>query len=292
MVLGTADEAGVPWVTPVWYAQSDYRRFVWVSSPERRHSRNVRARPEVSIVIFDSQVAVGSALAVYMSARAEELSGAELERDIAFFDTASRAQGLTRRWTLADMLAPAPYRPGSRSRSCRPGRLYGNVAIKAIMGTLGLCPLEQRCAVLLAVEGPITSSLDDAGEWPVEIAGAYAHGDALERRLAAGEHVVLRPCRAFWSVCPRMDTVLGPARGDALSARGRSHGVYAAKIRATTRAGTCVSHPFRRSAPWSGAFGHRDEFSRRRPPRPRAALRPRDRHRPRRHSHRGHATQG
>jgi hypothetical protein len=29
MVLGTADEAGVPWVTPVRYAQSDYRRFVW-----------------------------------------------------------------------------------------------------------------------------------------------------------------------------------------------------------------------------------------------------------------------
>ena len=24
MVLGTADESGVPWVTPVWYAQSDY----------------------------------------------------------------------------------------------------------------------------------------------------------------------------------------------------------------------------------------------------------------------------
>ena len=60
MVLGTADEAGVPWVTPVWYAQSDYRRFIWVSSPDRRHSRNVRARPEVSIVIFDSQVAVGT----------------------------------------------------------------------------------------------------------------------------------------------------------------------------------------------------------------------------------------
>ena len=23
MVLGTADEAGVPWVTPVWFAQSE-----------------------------------------------------------------------------------------------------------------------------------------------------------------------------------------------------------------------------------------------------------------------------
>ena len=110
MVLGTADADGVPWVTPVWFAQADHRQFIWVSSPERRHSRNVRARPEVSIVIFDSQVAVGSARAVYMSARATELSGAELERDVAFFDTASQAQGLARRWGLEDMLAPAPYR--------------------------------------------------------------------------------------------------------------------------------------------------------------------------------------
>jgi nitroimidazol reductase NimA-like FMN-containing flavoprotein (pyridoxamine 5'-phosphate oxidase superfamily) len=110
MVLGTAGGDGVPWVTPVWFAQSDYRRFIWVSSPERRHSRNVRARPEVSIVIFDSQVAVGGARAVYMSASAKELSGAELERDVALFDTASQAQGLTRRWALEDMLAPAPFR--------------------------------------------------------------------------------------------------------------------------------------------------------------------------------------
>jgi nitroimidazol reductase NimA-like FMN-containing flavoprotein (pyridoxamine 5'-phosphate oxidase superfamily) len=110
MVLGTADEAGVPWVTPVWYAQSDYRRFIWVSSPDRRHSRNVRARPEVSVVIFDSQVVPGGARAVYMSARAEELSGAELERGVAFFDTATKAQGLTRDWTLDVVVAPAPYR--------------------------------------------------------------------------------------------------------------------------------------------------------------------------------------
>jgi nitroimidazol reductase NimA-like FMN-containing flavoprotein (pyridoxamine 5'-phosphate oxidase superfamily) len=110
MVLGTADEAGVPWVTPVWFAQSDYRRFIWVSSPDRRHSRNIRARPELSIVIFDSQVPVGSARAVYMSARAEELSGADLKRDIAAFDAASQAQGLSRRWALEDVRAPAPYR--------------------------------------------------------------------------------------------------------------------------------------------------------------------------------------
>ena len=110
MVLGTADAAGVPWVTPVWYAQSDYRRFIWVSSPDRRHSRNIGARPAVSIVIFDSRVAVGSARAVYMSGRAEEVPGAELERDVAFFDAAGQKQGLTRRWAVADVRAPAPYR--------------------------------------------------------------------------------------------------------------------------------------------------------------------------------------
>jgi nitroimidazol reductase NimA-like FMN-containing flavoprotein (pyridoxamine 5'-phosphate oxidase superfamily) len=110
MVLGTADESGVPWVTPVWYAQDDYRRFVWVSAPDRRHSRNIAARADVSIVIFDSQVQVGSARAVYMSARAEELSGDDLERGIAFFDAAGQAQGLTRRWTSEDFRADAPYR--------------------------------------------------------------------------------------------------------------------------------------------------------------------------------------
>jgi nitroimidazol reductase NimA-like FMN-containing flavoprotein (pyridoxamine 5'-phosphate oxidase superfamily) len=48
MVLGTADAHGVPWVTPVWFAQSDHQPFVWVSSAERRHSRNIGARRWVS----------------------------------------------------------------------------------------------------------------------------------------------------------------------------------------------------------------------------------------------------
>jgi hypothetical protein len=110
MVLGTADEAGMPWVTPVWYAQTDHREFLWVSAPDRRHSRNVLARPDVSLAIFDSTVAVGNARAVYMAARAEQLSGADLRRDIARFDTAGQAQGLTRRWTSEDVIAPAPCR--------------------------------------------------------------------------------------------------------------------------------------------------------------------------------------
>ena len=35
---------------------------------------------------------------------------AALERDIARYATAGQAQGLTRRWTAEDVIAPAPYR--------------------------------------------------------------------------------------------------------------------------------------------------------------------------------------
>ena len=55
MAIGTADESGQPWVTPVWFAHEGYREFVWVSKPGAQHSRNIAARPQVAIVIFDSQ---------------------------------------------------------------------------------------------------------------------------------------------------------------------------------------------------------------------------------------------
>ena len=55
MVLGTADEDGQPWVSPVYYASEDYKQFYWVSSPEVRRSRHIVLRPQISIVIFDSQ---------------------------------------------------------------------------------------------------------------------------------------------------------------------------------------------------------------------------------------------
>jgi nitroimidazol reductase NimA-like FMN-containing flavoprotein (pyridoxamine 5'-phosphate oxidase superfamily) len=44
MVLGTADEQGAPWATPVWFATADCRVFYWVSDPNARHSRNIAAQ--------------------------------------------------------------------------------------------------------------------------------------------------------------------------------------------------------------------------------------------------------
>jgi nitroimidazol reductase NimA-like FMN-containing flavoprotein (pyridoxamine 5'-phosphate oxidase superfamily) len=109
MALGTADETGRPWVSPVYYAPDGYRTFYWVSSPERRHSRNVVVRPEVSIVVFDSQVAIGEGQAVYMAGTAGELTGEELERGIETFSRVSQRHG-AKAWTIEDVRPPAALR--------------------------------------------------------------------------------------------------------------------------------------------------------------------------------------
>jgi Pyridoxamine 5'-phosphate oxidase len=109
MTLGTTDEHGHPWVSPVWLARSGYGELFWVSSPHAHHSRNLAARPQVSIVVFDSQVPVGSAAAVYMQAVARELTGIDLEQGIEVFARECAAQGLSP-WTLADVTAPARHR--------------------------------------------------------------------------------------------------------------------------------------------------------------------------------------
>jgi predicted pyridoxine 5'-phosphate oxidase superfamily flavin-nucleotide-binding protein len=57
LVLATADAAGRPWSSPVYFAHIGFTEFFWVSSPDVTHSRNIAVRPEVGIAIFDSQAA-------------------------------------------------------------------------------------------------------------------------------------------------------------------------------------------------------------------------------------------
>jgi len=106
MTLGTADESGQPWVSPVWYAPAEYREFFWVSSPDAKHSRNLARRPQLAIVIFDSHRA-GGWNALYMSAVAEEL--VDVDEGIDVFSRRSEAQGM-RPWTRDEVRAPARHR--------------------------------------------------------------------------------------------------------------------------------------------------------------------------------------
>jgi len=73
MTLATLEPDGSPRLSPVYFTPARYTDLYWVSSPDAHHSRNVRERPDVAIVIFDSSVAVGHAEAVYLSARAREI---------------------------------------------------------------------------------------------------------------------------------------------------------------------------------------------------------------------------
>ena len=109
MTLATADEAGRPWASPVWFAHEGYRRFLWVSKPDARHSRNIGTRADVAIVIFDSTVPVGRGQAVYVEATAEPLAGDGEERAIGVFSKRSVAHGGPA-WTTEDVRSPAPLR--------------------------------------------------------------------------------------------------------------------------------------------------------------------------------------
>ncbi len=109
MVLGTADADGRPLISPVWFAHAGYSDFFWVSAPKASHSRNIAARAEVFIVVFDSTQQIGAGRGVYVEADAAELSGEELERGIAVFSARSRERG-AKEWTAADVSGEANYR--------------------------------------------------------------------------------------------------------------------------------------------------------------------------------------
>lgn len=128
VTLGTADADGTPWVSPVYFATADYAEFYWMSATDARHSRNIAERPQVSFVIFDSQVPPYHGRAVYLSGIAAVLDGRDLDRGLGIYPgPATRdAVGIE----LADVIEPSPY------------RLYRAAVAEASV----LCPREPRQA--------------------------------------------------------------------------------------------------------------------------------------------------
>ncbi len=123
LTLATADGDGMPWASPVWFTHNAYAAFLWVSRPDARHSRNIAARPEIGIVMFDSTVVPGSAQALYLDAVAEEVGADEVESAIATYSARSEAQDIGP-WRVADVVGSARhrlYRARARSYSLLSG---------------------------------------------------------------------------------------------------------------------------------------------------------------------------
>jgi pyridoxine/pyridoxamine 5'-phosphate oxidase len=109
MTLATADSAGDPWASPVWFASVDGREFLWVSSPDARHSQNIAARPEVAIAIFDSRQPPGTGAGAYIAATATQVADADVADAVATYSRLS-LEGGAWAWTRADVRAPARLR--------------------------------------------------------------------------------------------------------------------------------------------------------------------------------------
>jgi uncharacterized protein YhbP (UPF0306 family) len=106
MTLGTADAARRPWASPVFYAADADTTFLWVSSPDAQHSRNIAERADAGVVIFDSRVAVGAAQAFYARGRAEQVPDGDIDAAIEIYSRVSRARGAGA-WSRRDVCAPA-----------------------------------------------------------------------------------------------------------------------------------------------------------------------------------------
>jgi hypothetical protein len=109
LVLATADATGRPRSSPVYFAHIGFTEFLWVCSPEATHSVNIAVRPEVGIVVFDSQAAIGAGQGVYMSAAATLLEEGEVARGIEAFSSRSAAHG-SRGWASQDVRRGAGLR--------------------------------------------------------------------------------------------------------------------------------------------------------------------------------------
>jgi Pyridoxamine 5'-phosphate oxidase len=133
LTIATADRAGRPWASPLWYAHAGHQEFFWISSPAARHSRNLAERPQAGIVIFDSRAPIGDPQAVYLTVTACEVPGDRLAQGIEVFSARSQAHG-ARKWALADVREPAPH------------RLYRATTSECFL----LDRLDQRIAVVVA----------------------------------------------------------------------------------------------------------------------------------------------
>lgn len=78
MALGTVDASGRARVSPVWFSLVDHRDAYWLSSPTAHHSQSIEERPEVSIVVFNSNADPHTGQAVYLEATAARVPDEEL----------------------------------------------------------------------------------------------------------------------------------------------------------------------------------------------------------------------
>ncbi len=85
ITLATSSKDGEPWNTPVYGSYDESYNFFWISSPESKHSKNIKENNQVAIVIYNSTDPEGTGEGVYIQAKAYELTDLdEIEKALKF----------------------------------------------------------------------------------------------------------------------------------------------------------------------------------------------------------------
>lgn len=108
LTLGTVDEQGRPWTSPVYFAGGHDGDFYWVSAVDALHSRHLADRPHVSLVVFDSTVEPYHGRAVYGVGEATELSGGALHHGLTVYPRADGRGAAV--LTAEDVTPPSEHR--------------------------------------------------------------------------------------------------------------------------------------------------------------------------------------
>lgn len=86
LVLGSVDPEGRPWTSPVYFAADhELRHFYWMSTETSRHSANLAAGPDVSLVVFDSTVPPYHGRCLYAVGAARVLAGDDVRRGLTTY---------------------------------------------------------------------------------------------------------------------------------------------------------------------------------------------------------------
>lgn len=74
MTISVADKQGEPWIANIYFTYDNRFNFYWYSPKDSVHSKYIRENPQIAISIFDSTAVGDDVDAVYIKAKAVEVT--------------------------------------------------------------------------------------------------------------------------------------------------------------------------------------------------------------------------
>lgn len=107
VTVATVSNDGQPWNTAVFSAHDDDGNIYWGSNSSAQHSKNIRDNGKAFLLIYNSTVAAGTGVGVYIKASCVELND---PAEVAFAHSLLQARRIIPYWKLDDVQGDSPVR--------------------------------------------------------------------------------------------------------------------------------------------------------------------------------------